>query len=187
MAAVAAAPGLPASRLSSAPEVPLSTLSDPRSPPPANQWSNGTSTPHHPDLNSEVAALSDKLINAINHQTSLDDTLAATRHELEEAREKINQLESEAQLQREHLTSGIMVKRTDVDQDLVRVTNELAEEKTLRSKAEKEKRGMEQELENLTASLFEEANKVNPGKPEKKRLANHLVDGRRSEERAGSC
>jgi Rab guanine nucleotide exchange factor SEC2 len=34
------------------------------------------------------------------------------------------------------------------------------EEKSLRSRAEKEKRGMEQELENLTASLFEEANKV---------------------------
>jgi hypothetical protein len=157
MAAVAAAPGLP-TRLNSASEVPQ--LSEPRSPPPGNQWSNGTSTPHHPELNSEVAALSDKLIKSINVQTSLEDTLAATRHELEEARERIQQLEAEAQLHRENVTSGVMVKKSDVKEDLVLVTSQLAEEKTLRSKAEKEKRNMEQELENLTASLFEEANKV---------------------------
>jgi hypothetical protein len=36
----------------------------------------------------------------------------------------------------------------------------LEAEKTKRAQAEKEKKGMEQELENLTAALFEEANKV---------------------------
>lgn len=129
-------------------------------PPPGNQWSNGTSTPHHPDLNNEVAALSDKLINAINHQTNLDDNLTATRQELEEARERIHQLESEVQLQRENAAPVVMVRKTDREEDVVRLTSQLTEEKSLRSRAEKEKRGMEQELENLTASLFEEANKV---------------------------
>ncbi|KAF3482337.1 GDP/GTP exchange factor Sec2p [Arthroderma uncinatum] len=97
----------------------LSTLRDPRvaSTSDLSRTTSTSSTSHHPDLSNEVANLSDKLIQAINHQTLLDDSLAVARQELEEERRK-------------------------------------------RSTVEKEKKGIETELETLTAALFEEANKM---------------------------
>jgi len=83
------------------------------------------------DLNKEVAALSEKLIHAINHQTKLD-------HELEVSKLRIQQLEEVA---REH-------------------ADKMAKESMQRGQAEKDKRHIEQELENLTTALFDEANKV---------------------------
>lgn len=117
-------------------------------------------TSHHPDLDDEVATLSTKLINAINHQTTLDDTLTATRQELERAREQIRHLEEQNASQREMLAGDIWVRRKVVEEEkktiLLRVTNE----RKLREDVEKEKKKIEQELENLTTALFEEANNM---------------------------
>lgn len=98
--------------------------------------SNGAHTPeapspHHPDLSSEVAALTTKLINAINHQTNLDDSLQTTRGELDSARS-----------------------------DNVSLKQQLEEEKQLRVNAERLKRRMEGELEDITSSVFEESNNM---------------------------
>jgi len=161
MAAVTRAPGLPDSQLHS-PSEGMSTLPDPRSPSISSDQSSrtGSSSPHHPDLSSEVANLSNKLINAINHQTNLDDSLAATRHELESARERIRQLEARAQEHAEMIGNGILVKKADVDHQTVSLMARLSEERMQRSVAEKDKKLIEQELEGLTEVLFEEANKV---------------------------
>ncbi|KAM5442484.1 rab guanine nucleotide exchange factor S2 [Microsporum ferrugineum] len=102
------------------PENSLSTLRDPRVASTSDlsrTRSASTAASHHPDLSNEVANLSDKLIQAINHQTFLDDSLAVARQELEEERRR-------------------------------------------RTTVEREKKGIETELENLTAALFEEANKM---------------------------
>ncbi|KAK7946545.1 uncharacterized protein PG986_010866 [Apiospora aurea] len=87
-------------------------------------------TAHHPDLDDEVATLSTKLVNALNHQTNLDDTLSSTRQELEDSKDRIQLL------------------------------SKIVEEKRVRGEMEKEKKKIEQELENLTQALFEEANKM---------------------------
>jgi DNA repair ATPase RecN len=135
----------------------LNTLKDPRT---ASTSDLSTISPHHPDLSNEVAALSDKLIQAINNQSRLDDNLSETRHELEDARARIHQLEGDVRKHEEDLSSGRLVWKADVEADLSRMRETLEAEKTKRAQAEKEKKGMEQELENLTAALFEEANKV---------------------------
>ncbi|KAF4815126.1 Rab guanine nucleotide exchange factor sec2 [Colletotrichum tropicale] len=136
----------------------LSTLPDPRS--RAMSPASDADTSHHPDLDDEVATLSTKLINAINHQTTLDDTLTATRQELERAREQIKHLEEQNASQREMLAGDIWVRRKVVEEEkktiLLRVTNE----RKLREDVEKEKKKIEQELENLTTALFEEANNM---------------------------
>ncbi|KAI0105637.1 hypothetical protein GGR51DRAFT_180110 [Nemania sp. FL0031] len=125
-----------------------STLPDPRV--RAMSPADGAASPvHHPDLDQEVAALSTKLINAINHQTTLDDTLSATRQELDTSRDRIRELETLVAKQQERFES----EKTKL---LVLV----AEEKNQRIEVEKEKRKIEQELETLTVSLFEEANKM---------------------------
>ena len=139
----------------------LSTLPDPRSRSmtPANM--DGDASPRQiPDHNDEVAALSSKLIHAINHQTTLDDNLSQTRVELERAREQIQSLEVQLAKQREMLVGDIWVRRKSVEAEKTNLLSRIAEEKRLRVEAEQEKRRIEQELENLTAELFEEANKM---------------------------
>jgi chromosome segregation ATPase len=126
---------------------------------PAND--GGMAAPsHHPDLSEEVATLSNKLISAINHQTTLDDTLSATKHELEMSRERVKQLESENKEFTDSLARGTLVKRTVVELEKAKVVTQLVEEKRQRAEIEKDKKNIEQELENLTTALFEEANKV---------------------------
>ena len=107
-----------------------------------------------------MAALSDKLINAINHQTALDDTLAQTRHELEASRSRIRQLEAEAKLHEDKLSSGQLVTKYDVDTQKSKLIADLADERKQKNLVQQEKRGIEMELETLTVSLFEEANKM---------------------------
>ncbi|KAJ8123404.1 hypothetical protein ONZ43_g644 [Nemania bipapillata] len=125
-----------------------STLPDPRA--RAMSPADGAATPaHHPDLDQEVATLSTKLINAINHQTTLDDTLSATRQELDTSRERIRELEALVANQRRTLE----IEKT-------KLLAIVAEEKNQRLEVEKEKKKIEQELETLTVSLFEEANKM---------------------------
>ncbi|KAL8383719.1 hypothetical protein RB595_010769 [Gaeumannomyces hyphopodioides] len=131
----------------------LSTLPDPRS---------RTMSPidGHPDLNDEVATLSTKLINAINHQTTLDDTLSAARMELEDAKATIKNLEARLEEQRVMLSGDVWVRRKTVESEKTKLLSRVAEEKKARSEVEQQKKKIELELENLTTALFEEANKM---------------------------
>lgn len=139
----------------------MSTLPDPRNRATSPANDSGMSSPsQHPDLNSEVATLSNKLISAINHQTTLDDTLSVTRHELEQARERMKKLESDNREYTESIARGVYVKRTVMEMEKAKITIQLVEEKRQRAEVEKEKKNIEQELENLTTALFEEANKM---------------------------
>ncbi|KUJ07341.1 uncharacterized protein LY89DRAFT_660618 [Mollisia scopiformis] len=138
----------------------LSTLPDPRSRAMSPANDNLPSPSHHPDLSNEVATLSTKLINAINHQTNLDDSLTATRHDLETARERIAQLEQQNKEHTDLVVQGVLVKKTAFDLEKAKLVAALAEEKRQRGIAEQEKKKMEQDLENLSISLFEEANKM---------------------------
>ncbi|KAM0798288.1 hypothetical protein BDR22DRAFT_891343 [Usnea florida] len=139
----------------------LSTLPDPRSPLTSPELSRSNSTsPHHPELSNEVATLSNKLIYAINYQTDLEDSLNATRHELESAQERVRQLEPLVQEHKSLVANGILVRQTDVEAELLRLKTSLADERRQRAKAENDKIGIEQELETLTTALFEEANQM---------------------------
>ncbi|KAK8073838.1 hypothetical protein PG994_004737 [Apiospora phragmitis] len=117
-------------------------------------------TTHHPDLDDEVATLSTKLVNALNHQTSLDDTLSSTRQELESSKDRIRELEDQVARQQEMLAGDVWVKRKNVEADKKDMLSKIVEEKRVRGEMEKEKKKIEQELENLTQALFEEANKM---------------------------
>jgi DNA repair exonuclease SbcCD ATPase subunit len=143
---------------------------------PANDTSPSTPS-HHPDLSNEVATLSNKLINAINHQTNLDDTLSATRHELESSKERIRQLERENQDHKELVAKGILIRKSISELEKSKLAASLAEEKRQRAEVEKEKKSIEQELENLTTALFEEANKVGALFRHCSSMANTCVDG----------
>jgi predicted translin family RNA/ssDNA-binding protein len=136
----------------------LNTIPDPRTPSPNPQRTSPAedSEDQHPDLSNEVAMLSTKLINAINYQTNLDDSLQHTRHELEAARQRIAQLEQETQNHNSLVSSGALVNKAEVDT----LKQELTESQKQRDVAEKGRKEMEVELETLTSALFEEANTV---------------------------
>ncbi|KKY22100.1 putative gdp gtp exchange factor sec2p [Diplodia seriata] len=137
----------------------LNTIPDPRTPSPNNRPGSSSErpeTPRHPDLNDEVATLSTKLINAINHQTNLDDNLQQARGELDMARRRIEQLEADA---REHeRTMRRMVMKEEYDHLETTLRKQLLEEKKARYAADQEKKRIENELEALTTALFQEAN-----------------------------
>lgn len=142
----------------------FSTLQDPRLVNNSSDSSEASSPDtHHPALSNEVAALSVKLVQAINNQTILDDNLVAARQELEQARSKISVLEQENLRYRRDIDTEVLIKKSDVEYDMLRLKAALADEKAQRALIEKEKKGIEQELETLTAALFEEANKVSRG------------------------
>lgn len=122
--------------------------------------SESTSSSHHPDLSNEVAALSVKLIQAINNQTDLDDSLIATRQELELAQGKIQALEFQNEKYRRDIDNKVYIKKFDSDREIALLRDALAKETIQRLAAEKGRKNIEQEVETLTAALFEEANKV---------------------------
>ncbi|KAJ4523539.1 rab guanine nucleotide exchange factor S2 [Exophiala dermatitidis] len=160
MATIEASPPPPRQNQDGSPETSFRTIADPRNASTTDLSRSDSSSSRHPDLNSEVAALSDKLISAINHQTNLDDTLARTRQELEASRARIAELEAEARAYEERLARGDLVPRESVEEQNNKLRSELEEERRQKAQIQQEKRGIESELETLTASLFDEANKM---------------------------
>lgn len=162
MAEVSLAPGLPYSSIDSSPQT-HSPLADSRSPHSSTEsFRSSSTTIHRPDLSTDEAALSNKLIHAINQQTYLDDTLSATRHELQVSQEQVRQLEATLQeyKSRELTSNGVLRKRVDVEDNTLKLEAKLANEKKQRDVVEQDKKSIELELETLTVALFEEANLV---------------------------
>ncbi|KAI6809842.1 hypothetical protein KC340_g18089 [Hortaea werneckii] len=113
---------------------------------------------YKPDLSAEVAMLSTKLVNAINYQTNLDDSLQATRHELEHTQAQLSRVSQAKAKYDDDITNGILVKKAHVDAQIAKLREELAKERAAREASEKSRKQTEGELENLTTALFEEAN-----------------------------
>ncbi|KAF3214051.1 rab guanine nucleotide exchange factor S2 [Orbilia oligospora] len=138
------------------------STSDLHGPPSVTSEISEASTPEpaQQNLSGEVQALSDKLIKAINHQSSLEEGLEETRHELDVSKQRIKHLEAIAKEHQDMMATGVLVEKKEVEMETRQLMNKLMEESMQRGKAEKEKRHIEQDLENLTTSLFEEANKM---------------------------
>ena len=132
----------------------LNAITDLRTPSPSSISSRADSVvSQHPDLSDEMASLSTKLVKAINHQTNLDDELQATRHELEVARDKVAELEVAAQVQNELAASEKQALRDHADNEAAQLRKEMEEEKDKRQQ-------LESEINDLTASVFTEANNM---------------------------
>lgn len=162
----------------------FNTIKDPRLANSPGNSEASSSPSHHPDLNNEVAALSVKLVQALNNQTTLDDDLAAARQELESAQTRIQALELENEKFRRDIDEEVLVRKANVDYEMLRVKAALADERAQRAMIEKDKKAIEQELETLTAALFEEANKVAHSALVSCHLTDTALDGRCCQTRA---
>ncbi|RDA95004.1 hypothetical protein CP533_0136 [Ophiocordyceps camponoti-saundersi (nom. inval.)] len=165
----------------------MSTLPDPRSRPVMRHDAADV----HPDLDDEIAKLSAKLVNSINYQTLLDDTLTATRQELQSSRQHIRELEDQLQSQRDMMAGDVWVRRSSLDAERKAMLAEkkawqakLADEKARRLETDHDKRKMEQELENLTTALFEEANNMVIGAKAEAQARNEVLARKNEQLRA---
>jgi Rab guanine nucleotide exchange factor SEC2 len=104
--------------------------------------------------------LSTKLVEAVEKQADLEDTLAVTRHALEVANQKVKQLELAQKEYADMMDRGMLIEKKDVESETTELTRRLLEESKNRVQAENDKNKIEQELEMLTAKLFEEANNL---------------------------
>jgi len=104
--------------------------------------------------------LSTKLIHAINHGTGLDDTLHTVRQELAVAYRRLEELDNVNERYSQDIANGALLKKAEVDATIQLMRRELGDARRQREEAEKAKKQMESEVENLTASLFEQANTV---------------------------
>jgi hypothetical protein len=124
--------------------------------PPAQ--SDSDNAEYQPDLSQEVSLLSTKLINAINYQTNLDDSLQHTRHELEAANRENARLRAEKKSLDDMVANGLLIRKSIVDKTIRELRAELAKERAAREEAERSRKQTDAELESLTTALFEEAN-----------------------------
>lgn len=121
---------------------------------------SGVEEAYTPDLSQEVAMLSTKLVNAINYQTNLDDSLQAARHELDQTRHDLARVKAEKLSLDNAIAQGVLVKKSEIEKTMAALRADLEEERARRETAERLKRQTEAELETLTANLFEEANNM---------------------------
>ncbi|KAI5293979.1 rab guanine nucleotide exchange factor S2, partial [Ascosphaera pollenicola] len=104
--------------------------------------------------------------------------------ELEQARDKIRQLERTVEEQREMLAGDVWVRRKTVEAEKTTLLGVIAEEKQARLDVEQQKKKIEQELENLTAALFEEANKMVISAKEEARIEQEILQRKNDQLRA---
>ena len=126
--------------------------------PTGAESASGAASAQEEGLGSEVQMLSAKLVNAINNNTNLDDSLQSTRHELEMAHQELAKLRAEKKSLDDAVALGVLVRRVDIDRTIEHLRSDLTRERLEREKAEKARKQTEGELENLTSALFEEAN-----------------------------
>jgi Rab guanine nucleotide exchange factor SEC2 len=110
----------------------LNTLRDPRTPSTSSVVSRNDSVSDatsQPELNEEIANLSEKLVNAINHQTNLDDTLQHTRHELEIARQEIERLLAQTKDHEKKVSDGLLLPKETVERREFTLRNDFHAEK----------------------------------------------------------
>ncbi|KAF2021594.1 Sec2p-domain-containing protein [Aaosphaeria arxii CBS 175.79] len=139
----------------------MNTIPDPRAPsiprPPLSR-NDSSDSAMHPDFSQEVATLSTKLINAINHSTALDDSLQQTRQQLDVINKKLARAEAQNREYEQWIATGQLVEKEVFAKLEKQMLSELQEERKRRAEAEKAKRRVDSEVETLTSALFEEAN-----------------------------
>ena len=144
----------------SQPDASFRTINDPRTASTSDLSRTGSTSSKPGDANDEMTVLSDKLVSAIEHNSSLEEKVAETRRELEASRARISRLEAETKEHEERKSNGEYLTAQDAEELKRKANAEVEEERKQKTIVLQEKRGIEAELENLTVSLFDEANKM---------------------------
>ncbi|OJT08143.1 hypothetical protein TRAPUB_966 [Trametes pubescens] len=110
------------------------------------------------DLFSQVTQLNNKLVRSYDRVSDLEDELHVTSSNLRQTTLKISQLELERTQHLSALSTGLLVEKSHVTTELNRLMERATEEAARRGQAESARHEIEQELDDLSAGLFNQAN-----------------------------
>ncbi|KAG6900292.1 hypothetical protein C0993_000265 [Termitomyces sp. T159_Od127] len=110
------------------------------------------------DLFSQVSELNNKLVKSYDRVSDLEDDLHAASEANRSSSLKIAQLESEREQHLSALTTGILVEKSQVTAELTRLMEKATEEAAQRGQAESARQAIEKDLDDLSATLFGQAN-----------------------------
>ena len=110
------------------------------------------------DLVGQVTQLNNKLVKSYDRVSDLEDELHVTSSQLRTSSVKISQLELERSQHISALSTGLLVEKSHVTNELSRLMEKATEEAAQRGQAESARTAIEKELEELSANLFNQAN-----------------------------
>ncbi|OCH89625.1 hypothetical protein OBBRIDRAFT_835639 [Obba rivulosa] len=110
------------------------------------------------DLFSQVSQLNNKLVKSYDRVSDLEDELHVTSQNLRSSSLKVSQLELERSQHLSALSTGLLVEKDHVTTELTRLMEKATEEAARRGQAESAREEIEQELDDLSAGLFNQAN-----------------------------
>lgn len=110
------------------------------------------------DLFSQVTQLNGKLVKSYERVSDLEDQLHVSESSLRNASITISSLELERTHHLAALNTGLLVEKEHVTTELNRLMERATHEAAQRGQAETARRDIEKELDDLSASLFQQAN-----------------------------
>lgn len=110
------------------------------------------------DLFSQVTQLNGKLVQSYDRVSDLEDSLHESSTNDRQSSAKISQLELERTQHLAALNTGLLVEKSHVTAELTRLMEKATEEAAQRGQAETAKADIEKDLDDLSATLFQEAN-----------------------------
>ena len=114
------------------------------------------------DLFFQVSQLNNKLVRSYYRVSDLEDELhvTVTSSNFRQVTIKISQLELERTQHLSGLSTGLLVKKSHVTTELNRLMEKATEEAARRGQAESARAEIEKDLDDLSAGLFDQANKM---------------------------
>ncbi|PWN29413.1 hypothetical protein BDZ90DRAFT_230289 [Jaminaea rosea] len=112
------------------------------------------------DLTNQVTGLNGKLVSSFMRISDLEDDLSDARERVMSGTTQVASLEKERQEHLAALNTGLLVEKAHVSTEMTRMMDRVIEETKQRGQAESDKAKIEAELDELSASLFNEANRM---------------------------
>ncbi|CCL99575.1 uncharacterized protein FIBRA_01593 [Fibroporia radiculosa] len=112
------------------------------------------------DLFSQVSQLNNKLVGSYDRVSDLEDELHVSSANLRQSTLRISELELERSQHLSALSTGLLVEKDHVTTELTRLMEKATEEAAQRGQAETARAQIEKDLDDLSASLFNQANSM---------------------------
>ncbi|KAM0791177.1 hypothetical protein ACM66B_005661 [Microbotryomycetes sp. NB124-2] len=112
------------------------------------------------DLTSQVTSLNSKLVKSYTQTGDLEDELHETKDHEQRLQQRIKELEDYKLKWEKEIERGGWVEKAHVQGEMRQLMSKVLEETKSRETAVEGQKALETEIENLTSSLFDEANKM---------------------------
>lgn len=112
------------------------------------------------ELRNQVTSLNNKLVSSFMRIGDLEDDVLQMQEQISTYRSKITSLEKERGEHLAALNTGLLVEKEHVSTEMQKMMERLVQETAAKGKAVDEREKIEAELDELSSSLFSEANKM---------------------------